>query len=345
MRAYDVNIRVSTESDIPALVKLLNQCFKRVLALLVGKNLPGKFVGEIMQNRFFGKSTTTIVAEDSNSDIVGMIFFRGFGTRILAGPLSVAPNYQMGDVVYQMRDYFIKNTKLNINKNTLDFCTFSHSPVHLSQYWHFCNTQKLRGGPTFQFPLFAKSISVGESIKTFHHGNYIWLRDVERHARQNYIDGMKSLSNKLFMGLDFSNEAHHVLDKLIGNVLIILHKGKVLAFAICHFGQGAESLFDDFLAIKYLFVDNELENPGNVFCNLMVEIENYAAANKLRSVSLLVNSQWVNTVNSLLAMNYETVFIEQGYTSFLDASLVPDDIDPVNTSFYAPHHFAAYELR
>jgi len=303
MKSHSLNIDLLEEREVPEFVEIVNTAFVAAFQRLAGREPPGRRVGDRVRARFHRPDTLVLVARDDGGTLRGVLPLQRCGTRCVPGPLAIAPEWQepwRRGVAPALVDALLKRA-VSWGCGVVDSVTFAQSTTHFALYWK-------HGAPIFQALLLSRSL--GASFTNADDGAVVGLTALEQGARDAALQAMRGICGRYYDGYDLTADVLHVQHRGLGDTFVMRSEGRVLGFAICHFGPLSEAYGDEQVLVKYLYIDPQSPEPGAACDRLLAGVESHAARAGFTSVALVVSSARRAAVELLLARGYRTIVLE-----------------------------------
>jgi ribosomal protein S18 acetylase RimI-like enzyme len=161
--------------------------------------------------------------------LIGSNFATRWGNVGFFGPLSVRPELQESGIARKLLDRTMAQFHAWDTRHVGLF-TFAHSAKHVALY------QKYGFYPRFltaimSAPVDASAVATG------------WSRfsDLYEKQRDEALKSCRELTDKLYAGLDLSDEIRTTHEQGLGDTVLIEGVGGLAGFAICHYGPKSEA--------------------------------------------------------------------------------------------------------
>jgi ribosomal protein S18 acetylase RimI-like enzyme len=161
--------------------------------------------------------------------LIGSNFATRWGNVGFFGPLSVRPELQESGIARKLLDRTMAQFHAWDTRHVGLF-TFAHSAKHVALY------QKYGFYPRFltaimSAPVDASAVATG------------WSRfsDLYEKQRDEALKSCRELTDKLYAGLDLSDEIRTTHEQGLGDTVLIEGVGGLVGFAICHYGPKSEA--------------------------------------------------------------------------------------------------------
>lgn len=225
-----VQIRSMTERDIPEADRIMRLAFGTFLGLPD----PMSFMGDAdyVRTRFHADPPAALVAE-VDGKVVGSNFALHWGSVGIFGPLTTHPDFWDKGVATQL----VEKTMCIFEKWQIKHAglfTFAQSSKHIHLY------QKFGFWPRFLTVIMSKPIAV-ESLAGELQGSWTRYSKLNAMEKDKAIEECKSLTNKIYDGLDLRKEIYSVEKQHLGDTVLLYDKVDLMGLAVCHCGPGTEA--------------------------------------------------------------------------------------------------------
>lgn len=223
--ALDVTVRRMQENDLQEADRIMRLAF----GTFIGLPDPMSFAGDAdyVYTRYRADPSAALVAE-VDGKIVGSNFALHWGSVGVFGPLTIHPEFWDKGVARRLleetMDIF---AKWQIRHAGL--FTFGQSSKHVHLY------QKFDFWPRFLTAIMSKPVDKAQSEAKL--VRYSQLTAVDKGRT---IEECKTLTGKIYDGLDLRKEIHSVDKQGLGDTILI-YDGSLAGFAICHCGPKTEA--------------------------------------------------------------------------------------------------------
>ena len=171
--------------------------------------------------------------------------------------------------------------------------TFAQSPKHVGLYY------KHGFYPRYLTPVMGYRVSPG--AKADH-----WkpLSDVPEAKRDRLFESLREMSHEIYPGLDLTDEMRSVLERDLGDVVLLESHGDIDGVAVCHVGPATEAGKD----VCYVKFGGVAPTPGapERFTNLLRAVEAFAADRGLQFLLAGVNTAREEVYKILLERGFKT---------------------------------------
>lgn len=174
--------------------------------------------------------------------LVGSNFATHWGSVGFFGPLTVRPELQDGGIARKLLDRTMAQFHTWDSRHVGLF-TFAQSAKHIALY------QKYGFYPRFLTAVMTAPVGATPAATG-------WSRfsDLYETQREEALASCRALTDKLYSGLDLSDEIRATHEQGLGDTVVIEGVGGLAAFAICHYGPnseaGADCCFVKFGAVR-----------------------------------------------------------------------------------------------
>jgi GNAT superfamily N-acetyltransferase len=220
------------ESELEEAVRIVRLAFGTFLGLPD----PMQFMGDrdLITPRWRARNTKVLAAY-IDGRLVGSNVVTRWGRFGFFGPLTVLPEFWDHGVAQQLMEGTVKildGWKLRQS----GLFTFAQSAKHVGLYnkfgfWPGYLTALMQHTPQ-QAPM---TDTLASSL-----GLPVLLSTLKKSRREEAIRACARLSNRLYKGLDLSDEIRSVLAQGVGDVAMIDSRSKLEGFAVCMTGRGSE---------------------------------------------------------------------------------------------------------
>jgi predicted N-acetyltransferase YhbS len=249
-----------TEHDLAS----ADQVFRVAFGTRNGMAEPLRFDGDAARiaTRWRSAHVVTLGATVDGA-VVASILATMWGQFAWIGPLSVRPDHWEQNIGQRLLEATIPAVE-RLGCRHLALFTISDSPKHLALY------HKFGFWPRFLTALMHKNVAPTGGLRT----GVAFSEGAER-QRMGYLEDCRALTSQLYDGLDVSEEILTVHQQTLGETILIIERGKVAAFAICHSGPGTEA------GTGTTYVKFAAVSPGpgaaGLFERLLTELDAFAA--------------------------------------------------------------------
>jgi GNAT superfamily N-acetyltransferase len=216
-----------------------------------------------IKTRYLSDNVITLSAR-VDGGMVASVMAAVWGEFGWIGPLSVLPDFWNQGIGQQLLDALVPVLELRGCRHLALF-TIGESPKHLALY------QKFGFWPRFLTVLTQRLVVAPHGPRA-----YVTFSEAAEQQRTMYLDHCAELTSRLHKGLDVSSEILAVHRQKLGDTVLLVERGEVAAFGVCHHGPGTEAgsgtTYVKFAAVR----------PGpraaETFEQLLTELERFAAA-------------------------------------------------------------------
>lgn len=253
----DVTIRAMAEDDLAAADRIFRLAFGTFFALPD----PMTFRGDaaLIVPRWHTYRDGGVVAE-SEDGIVGMSFVSRWGSLGVLGPVAVHPTLWRHGVAQRLLAATLAIAD-GWHCRLVGLFTFPQSAGHLRLY------QSFGFWPRHFVPVMAKPVTAAAPVP-----QATSLRAAA--SRPSLVAECRALTEAAFAGLDLGHEIDTVVDRGLGDVILLNDDSGVAGFAICHTGIGSEG-GSDACYIKFAMVRPD-DGAGSRLTRLVFACEHFA---------------------------------------------------------------------
>ncbi len=287
MRSDQVTVRRMERRDVGEADRVMRIAFGTFLGLPEPSSFGGD--SDLVRTRSQARHTSAFVAE-AEGRVVGSGFVARWGQFGLFGPLTVDPPHWdagvggrlMGRVTEELDDWGVQLAGL---------FTFPNSPKHIGLYH--------RHGfyPRALTALMVRHVSNAETA----HGTRR-MSELSADDRDELIRAVAIASSDVFAGLDLTAEVKELVDRQLGDVVLVDDDNGVAGFALCHVGAGTEA------GSGTCYVKFAAARPGphasSAFTRLVVGCEALAVERGAGTVLAGVNTARQAAYEVMLARGY-----------------------------------------
>jgi GNAT superfamily N-acetyltransferase len=161
--------------------------------------------------------------------LIGSNFATRWGSVGFFGPLTVRPELQESGIARKLLDRTMAQFH-SWDLRHVGLFTFAHSAKHIALY------QKYGFYPRFLTAVMAAPVMVAPPATG-------WSRfsDLYETQRNEALNSCCALTDKLYPGLNLSDEIRTTHEQGLGDTVLIEGVGGLAAFAICHYGPNSEA--------------------------------------------------------------------------------------------------------
>ena len=286
----DLLVREMKSDDLPAVKNIISLAFGTFL----NAENPADFWKDLdYSKRYLSKHSAGFVIEMDN-EILGSNFATRLGSFGFFGPITVHPKIQNKGAGQLLMDPIVNAFKSwGITHSGL--FTFPESPMHIHLY------QKYDFWPKQLVPLMYKPI-----VPTEKTDRLIEYSSLNPEEAEKYILETEAICDRIYDGLRVKAEINFCKDHNLGETLFEVHENKVVAFAICHFGEGTEGGKEKCL-LKIGIVDPNNSDKKKVFSELITKVEAFADSKGILTMEIGVNTKCHNAYRELDRMGYKSM--------------------------------------
>jgi GNAT superfamily N-acetyltransferase len=223
----DVSVGELKEDDLPAADRLFRLSFGTLFHLPD----PMKFYGDadLLRTRWKGAVSHTIGAT-VGGEFVGLMYATSWGSVGWFGPLAVRPDYWnkgIGSILMERTVKLFDRWKVRLAGLT----TFPENAKNVSFY------QKFEFWPGL---LTSKMIArVDENERKVER----WVRfsELPEKERAKSLHDCTEITDSIYGGLNVEREIESVFSQKLGDTVLLLDRGELVGFAVCHVGPGTEA--------------------------------------------------------------------------------------------------------
>jgi predicted N-acetyltransferase YhbS len=253
---------------------------------------------KVVVNRWRAKTSAVLGAYIDGKLVASNVVSR-WGTFGWFGPLTVRP------------DLWDRGIAKNLMKPTMDLFskwgtthqglfTFAHSPKHIGLY------QKFGFNARFLTAIMSKSPDK-RGLGANQTGSSSFSRSEGVQARETIIRECRELTNRVFEGLDLSDEIRATTDLNLGDTVVIRDGSRIRGFAICHVGAGTEA-GSGRCYVKFAAVEPQ-PTPENEFRDLLLACEGLALQSRAAKIEAGINLGRTNAYREVLSFGFRTDFL------------------------------------
>jgi N-acetylglutamate synthase-like GNAT family acetyltransferase len=290
----DIQIRSMTERDIPEADRIMRLAFGTFLGLPD----PMLFMGDAdyVRTRFHTDPSASLVAE-ADGKVIGSNFALHWGSVGIFGPLTTHPDFWDKGVAKQLvqktMDIF---EKWHVKHAGL--FTFAQSNKHIHLY------QKFGFWPRFLTAVMSKPITT-ESLAMERQGSWTMYSKLNAMEKDKAIEECKSLTNKIYDGLDLRKEIYSVEKQHLGDTILQYDKDdRLIGLAVCHCGPSTEA-GSGICYMKFGAVTPE-NNSQLHFDQLLNTCESFGKSQGLSHIVAGVNTGRHNAYKRMIECKFRT---------------------------------------
>jgi GNAT superfamily N-acetyltransferase len=138
-----------------------------------------------------------------------------------------------------------------------------------------------------------------------HRQDYQTYRQSTETQKKYLVDSCREITSSTYGGLDLSEEIRELHGQGLGDTVLILEKGRVDGFAICHSGAGSEA-GSGATQVKFAAVRPGQTAPGT-FERLIDACEDVASANGSRRLMAGINTARRNVYSRMIDRGFRAV--------------------------------------
>jgi hypothetical protein len=295
-------IEMMKAEDLPTVVELENEAFATIFKKLLGAIPPGRPEGVRVANRFHRPDTVSIVLRDEQGVIQGVEYVKRMGRRGVVGPGAIRPNYQGRKAGTEVAAGVMTLAREQ-GSPLIDSVTFPTSPRHFNWHWQFGAVSVPALFVTREAKPPLARVRTGLVVEHF--------SSLSEVAQVQALGEMKQITERFTPGFHVTADVHHVLHRKLGETLLVREGGRLLGFAVLHYGEGSEAFMDEQLLVQLLFVSPGEAHGEDAFHMLMGRAEELALELKLSMVGAMALSSRRATREALDERNYQVKEIHQ----------------------------------
>lgn len=286
-----ITVRAMREEDLD----VADRVFRRAFGTMFGLPEPERFRGDsaLLRPRFAADPEAAFVAEEEGR-IVGSIMAADWGSVGTLGPVSVAPE-AWGRGIARL-----------LVPPVLDL--FARRGVTLGAlFTHPQSAKHVRLYEAFGFELGAVTAILAKESGGYRSGDgaAVLLSSLDPVARAAVMHDCRALAGSLYDGLDLGREIATVVERRLGDCVLLrgTGEGSVAGFAVCHYGAGSEA------GSKALLVKFAAVRPGAAadFAALLAHCEGLAAALGAARLTAAVNTARRQAYRLMRAAGYRSL--------------------------------------
>jgi predicted N-acetyltransferase YhbS len=282
------HVRPMRADDLAAADRVLRMAFGTIRGLPDPSAAFGD--ADYVHTRFRAAPDCAWVAE-IEGEVVGSAFAARWGSFGFFGPLSVDPSlWDRGIGSRLLRPVLEAFASWDVRQAGL--FTFADSAKHLGLY------QKHGFWPGSLTAVTAKATAADAP------GTYALVSNEPESRQGVLLDEIRTLTDRVFAGLDLGREILAVAEQAIGDTLLVRRDGTLEAMAVCHCGPGSEA------GSGNCYVKFAAARPGGDaaarFERLLDACEAYAAESGLGRVVAGVNTGRLHAYRCLLAHGFRS---------------------------------------
>ena len=295
-----IKVRRVKKGDLSRMREVVESAFGDFFERQLGTRPRQVFGGaQYVHHRWLMEPWGCFVAEENEGKIVGVSVAVCWGTLGLFGPVAVLTPYQNQKVAQQLvraaQGFFDEN------RVTLQgVVTFPYSPKHLVLY------QKFDFKPRALVAITARSLERRDPAPTEKLARGVpGLRrfsTYEEGKKKGLLARLKTLTGRIYRGLDLTKEIEIVDGLALGDTLILEKDSAVLGFAICH-TPGVSEAPQGALYVKFLAIDPARRRPEH-FVQLLGACEDFGVNAACQRIIAPVYTGYWRAYQTLLASGY-----------------------------------------
>jgi GNAT superfamily N-acetyltransferase len=228
-----------------------------------------------------------------DGQLVGSNFAARWGSFGFFGPLTVHPDHWdrgiarrlLTATMAQFEQWGIRQVAL---------FTFPHSAKHVGLY------QRYGFWPQQLTPVMAKAVDVVTDAASWQ--SYSGMDDAARAAS---LDACRAIADAIHPGLDLTREIEAAAAQRIGDTVLVHDGAELVAFAVCHLGQGSEAGSDT------AYIKFGAARPGpraaHDFERLLSACDALAHANGMSQLMAGVNTSRHDAYRLMLGRGFRTM--------------------------------------
>jgi GNAT superfamily N-acetyltransferase len=252
--------------------------FRLAFGTFVGMPQPVAFMAGAQLVRFrWNMNPQAFLAAELDGQIVATNFASNWGRFGYFGPLAVRPDHWDKGIAQRLLDATMALFEEWGTEHAALF-TFPDSFKHIRLY------QKYGFWPRYLTAVLRKEVGPipGE-------GQYSKLSTQNTKERASWLGAVREITESLFPGLDLTREIDALLTQHAGDVVFVEEGGRLMAFALAHYGPGSEAEAHE-LYVKFGAVRSV---PGNVrwLEHLLQALEDLATRKGIRHLVAGVSTE------------------------------------------------------
>jgi len=296
-----IKFRRVRKGDLSRVREVIESAFADFYERQLGSRPRQVFGGaQYVHHRWLMEPWGCYVAEENDSKIVGASIAVCWGSVGLFGPVAVLTPFQNQKVAQGL----LRATQGFFDENHVTLqglVTYPYSPKHLVLY------QKFAFKPKALVAITGKSLERRELSpppKPVRGAPQLQrFSAYEESKRKAVLGRLRSLTGKVYRGLDLAKEVEIVNGLSLGDTLILEKDRSVLGFAICHV-PGVSEAPHGALYIKYAAIDPARRRPEH-FAQLLAACEDYGVQSGCQRVIAPVYTAYWRAYTQLLASGYQ----------------------------------------
>jgi GNAT superfamily N-acetyltransferase len=295
-----IKVRRVRKGDLSRIREVMEAAFGDFFERQLGSRPRQVFGGaQYVHHRWLMEPWGCFVAEENEGKIVGASVAVCWGTVGLFGPVAVLTPYQNQNVAQGL----LKTAQgfFEENRVTLEgVVTYPYSPKHLVLY------QKFGFKPRALVAITAKLLERREMVPPVKPSRgapaVICFSACEESKKKALLGRLKTLTGKIYRGLDLTKEIEIVDGLALGDTLLLEKDRALLGFAICH-SPGASEAPQGAAYIKYAAIDPGRRRP-EYFAQLLQACEEFGTAAGCERIIAPVYTGYWRAYQTLLASGY-----------------------------------------
>ena len=223
-----VTIRPLLEADLGAADHVMRLAFGTFLKLPD----PLQFLGDadFVYTRWGANPSAAFCAE-AGGVIVGSVFVGNWGSVGFFGPLTIHPDYWDSGVAQLLLRQVMECFE-RWGTQHMGLYTFSTSLKHIGLY------RKFGFSPRFLTIMMEKGVNAGGATVA---ASWTKFSDVPLLEREGMLDRCRTLTGKVFEGLDVGVEIRSVAAQRLGETVLLWTADELTGLAVCHCGARTEA--------------------------------------------------------------------------------------------------------
>lgn len=282
-----LTIKSLTEADFPRADDIIRQAFAAQMQIPD----PARFMpGATFKSRMSLQPQSNYAAYDGD-DLIALICSSIWGSVGYFGPLTVLPDYWGRGIAQQLLEPIMADYS-KYGTTAQGLFTFANSPKHIGLY------QKFGFYPRRLTALARKELANVGVAAEFTGRSLSQMKDNDRAQALNMI---RELCDGLYPGLDLRPEIEAIAKEGCGETFVWPD-----AFAMCHFGPGAEAETNA-CYVKFAAVSPRLNQTAttDVLSKMLAEIETIMRARGIKVIGTGVNTAQEAAYGCVLGAGYK----------------------------------------
>ncbi len=296
-----IKVRRVRKGDLSRIREVVESAFADFYERQLGSRPRQVFGGaQYVHHRWLMEPWGCFVAEENESKIVGASIAVCWGSVGVFGPVAVLTPYQNQKVAQAL----LKAAQGFFDENRVTLqgvVTYPYSPKHLILY------QKFGFKPKWLVAITSKSLERRElqtGQRPARGGPHVRrFSAYEESKKKGLLGRLRTLTGKLYRGLDLTKEVEIVSGLALGDTLLLEKDRAVIGFAICH-TPGVSEAPHDALYVKFVAIDPARRRPEH-FAQLLAACEDYAVTAGCQRIIAPVYTAYWRAYQSLLASGYQ----------------------------------------